>query len=162
MCIRDSTPTVKVTNIIAELIGKEARYMMGVEPELHIVPKEKDSKAAQENADIIGDWLTALLEEQKWSKKLLDAAKDCFIGKRVALKLTGRRGGKLGIQFRPSLEFVYDTDPENVDRLTTVSYTHLIRRRKRGAQHDCRERRKAAQTKRALSVTRHKAQGPIP
>lgn len=75
----DYTPTVKVTNIIAELIGKEARYMMGVEPELHIVPKEKDSKAARANADIIGDWLTALLEEQKWSKKLLDAAKDCFI-----------------------------------------------------------------------------------
>ena len=39
----DYTPTVKVTNIIAELIGKEARYMMGVEPELHIVPKEKDN-----------------------------------------------------------------------------------------------------------------------
>ena len=36
----DYTPTGKVTNIIAELIGKEARYMMGVEPELHIVPKE--------------------------------------------------------------------------------------------------------------------------
>ena len=118
----DYTPTVKVTNIIAELIGKEARYMMGVEPELHIVPKEMDSKAARANADIIGDWLTALLEEQKWSKKLLDAAKDCFIGKRVALKLTGRRGGKLGIQFRPSLEFVYDTDPENVDRLTKVIF----------------------------------------
>ena len=74
----DYTPTVKVTNIIAELIGKEARYMMGVEPELHIVPKEKDNQAAQANADVIGSWLTALLEEQKWSKKLLDAAKDCF------------------------------------------------------------------------------------
>ena len=70
----DYTPTVKVTNIIAELIGKEARYMMGVEPELHIVPKEKDNQAAQANADVIGSWLTALLEEQKWSKKLLDAS----------------------------------------------------------------------------------------
>ena len=118
----DYTPTVKVTNIIAELIGKEARYMMGVEPELRIVPKEKDNQAAQANADVIGSWLTALLEEQKWSKKLLDAAKDCFIGKRVALKLTGRRGGRLGIQFRPSLEFVYDTDPEDVDRLTKVIF----------------------------------------
>ena len=118
----DYTPTVKVTNIIAELIGKEARYMMGVEPELHIVPKEKDNQAAQANADVIGSWLTALLEEQKWSKKLLDAAKDCFIGKRVALKLTGRRGGRLGIQFRPSLEFVFDTDPEDVDRLTKVIF----------------------------------------
>ena len=54
--------------------------MMGVEPELRIVPKEKDNQAAQANADVIGSWLTALLEEQKWSKKLLDAAKDCFIG----------------------------------------------------------------------------------
>ena len=63
----DYTPTVKVTNIIAELIGKEARYMMGVEPELRIVPKEKDNQAAQANADVIGSWLTALLEEQKWS-----------------------------------------------------------------------------------------------
>ena len=92
----DYTPTVKVTNIIAELIGKEARYMMGVEPKLHIVPKEKDNQAAQANADVIGSWLTALLEEQKWSKKLLDAAKDCFIGKRVALKLRSeeRRVGK--------------------------------------------------------------------
>lgn len=118
----DYTPTVKVTNIIAELIGKEARYMMGVEPELRIVPKEKENAQAQADADVLGSWLTALLEEQKWSKKLLDAAKDCFIGKRVALKLTGKRGGRLGIQFRPSLEFVYDTDPEDVDRLTKVIF----------------------------------------
>ena len=99
----DYTPTVKVTNIIAELIGKEARYMMGVEPELHIVPKEKDNQAAQANADVIGSWLTALLEEQKWSKKLLDAAKDCFIGKRVGQ--ARRQAGdsvspQLGVCFR--------------------------------------------------------------
>lgn len=118
----DYTPTVKVTNIIGELIGKEARYMMGVEPEIRVVPRDKGSQTAVQAAQTITDWVGELLTTEKWSKKLLDAAKDCFVGKRVALKLTGQRGGKLGIQFRPSLEFVYDTDTEDVDRLTKVVF----------------------------------------
>ena len=115
----DYKPTVKRTNYIKKLIDDEARYMMGVEPEIKILAKEEGGKDA---AAQIEDWLSDFLRRQRWGDKLIKGARDCFIGKRVALKLTGRPGGKLGVQFRPSLEFVYDTDPEDVDRLSKVVF----------------------------------------
>lgn len=115
----DYKPTVKRTNYIKKLIDDEARYMMGVEPEIKILAKEKGGKDA---AAQIEDWLSDFLRRQRWGDKLIKGARDCFIGKRVALKLTGRPGGKLSVQFRPSLEFVYDTDPEDVDRLSKVVF----------------------------------------
>ncbi len=115
----DYKPTVKRTNYIKKLIDDEARYMMSVEPEVKILAKEESGMDA---AAQVEDWLSDFLRRQRWGDKLIKGARDCFIGKRVALKLTGRPGGKLGVQFRPSLEFVYDTDPEDVDTLRKVVF----------------------------------------
>ena len=115
----DYTPTVKRTNYIKKLIDDEARYMMGVEPEIKVMPKDEKGRDA---AAQIEDWLADFLSRQRWGDKLIKGARDCFIGKRVALKLTGKPGGSLGVQFRPSLEFVYDTDPEDVDKLRKVIF----------------------------------------
>ena len=94
-----------MTNIIAELIGKEARYMMGVEPELHIVPKEKGQQGGAGERGHHRRLADRAAGRTEVEQEAAGRGED-FIGKRVALKLTGRRGGKLGIQFRPSLEFV--------------------------------------------------------
>ena len=113
----DYKPTVKVTNIVKKLIKEEARFMMGVEPEIKIQPMNGENEADRAACAEIEDWLSDFLRRSKWGDKLIKAARDCFIGKRVALKLTGAPGRPLGVQFRPSLEFVYDTDPEDVDKL---------------------------------------------
>lgn len=116
----DYDPTVKTTNFIKKLIKEEARFMMGVEPEINFIAKDgkRDGDAAAE----LTRWLADFLRREGFGRKLIAGARDCFIGKRVAIKLTGARGGALGIQFRPSLEFVYDTDPEDVDTLSKVIF----------------------------------------
>lgn len=118
----DYKPTVKVTNIVKKLIKEEARFMMGVEPEIKIQPMNGENEADRAACAEIEDWLSDFLRRSKWGDKLIKAARDCFIGKRVALKLTGAPGRSLGVQFRPSLEFVYDTDPEDVDKLAKVVF----------------------------------------
>ena len=118
----DYKPTVKVTNIVKKLIKEEARFMMGVEPEIKIQPMNGENEADRAACAEIEDWLSDFLRRSKWGDKLIKAARDCFIGKRVALKLTGAPGRPLGVQFRPSLEFVYDTDPEDVDKLAKVVF----------------------------------------
>lgn len=116
----DYAPTVKTTNFIKKLIKEEARFMMGVEPEISFIARDggRDGEAAA----ALTRWLADFLRREGFGRKLIAGARDCFIGKRVALKLSGARGGALGVQFRPSLEFVYETDPEDVDTLTRVIF----------------------------------------
>lgn len=115
----DYKPTVKTTNFIKKLVKEEARFMMSQEPEIKLVAK--DGKANEAVAEV-ENWLSDLLKNQRWQDKLIKGARDCFIGKRIALKLTGGQGQPLGLQFRPSLEFVFDTDAEDVDRLSKVVF----------------------------------------
>lgn len=118
----DYRPTVRVTNLVKKLIKEEARFMMGVEPEIRIHPLNAAGEQDRAACAQIEDWLSDFLRRNKWGDKLIKGARDCFIGKRVALKLTGAPGRALGVQFRPSLEFVYDTDPEDVDKLSKVIF----------------------------------------
>lgn len=54
----DYKPTVKRTNYIKQLIEKEGRFMMGIEPEINIIAKDsKDNGQAVE----IEKWLSNLL-----------------------------------------------------------------------------------------------------
>lgn len=114
----DYKPTVKKTNFIKKLIKEESRFMMGNEPEIKIAAQDGNADGAAQ----IEDWLADLLRRQRWPDKLIKGARDCFIGKRVALKLTGGKGQPLGIQFRSSLEFVYQTATEDVDKLEKVIF----------------------------------------
>ena len=115
----DYEPTVKRTNYIKKLIKEESRFMMGNEPEIRIVPRDGSQREA---AAQIERWLGELLGRQRWGDKLIKGARDCFVGKRVALKLTGAPGGELGVQFRPSPEFVYETEDEDSERLRRVIF----------------------------------------
>lgn len=117
------TPSKLRTNLVKKLIKDEARFMVGRPPELRIAPD--DSKHA-EHAAAIEDWLQRTLQAERWSSKLLKGARDCFIGKRIALKLGGGPGKPLSIQFRPSLEFVYEVNPEDADRLAKIIFFYQI------------------------------------
>lgn len=114
----DYKPTVMKTNFIKKLIKEESRFMMGNEPEIKITATDGNADGAAQ----IEDWLADLLRRERWADKLIKGARDCFIGKRVALKLTGGKGKPLGIQFRSSLEFVYQTAAEDVDKLEKVIF----------------------------------------
>lgn len=117
------SPTKVRTNLIKKLIKDEARFMMGRAPEIRITPTDK---VHEDNAKQIETWLTGVLTSQRWCSKLIKAARDAFIGKRVAIKLGGGHGRPLSIQFRPSLEFVYEVDEDDADKLTKIIFFYQV------------------------------------
>ena len=93
--------------------------MFGRTPEINLKSKHADAKDIAFAQDILND----MLEKSRFKSKLIQAAKDCFIGKRVAIKISGGFGREPKISFRPSFEFVYSELP--VDR-GKAHICHLI------------------------------------
>lgn len=112
----DYAPTHMITNFVKKLIKKEARFMFSRTPEIRI-----DCPENAEAADEIQRYVKRVLEENEFAKKLPMAGRDCFIGRRVALKLWNG-GGKTEIMFRPSFEFVYDTETDRADEMTKIIF----------------------------------------
>lgn len=108
----DYRPTVCVTNICKKLIKREARFMFGRTPEIR-------TGAGQERAQQV---LERVLEGCSFPDKLLKGARDCFIGKRVAIKLSGGLGEETKVSIRPSLEFVYETKDNDIDTLSKIVF----------------------------------------
>lgn len=106
------------------LINKIARFMFSKTPDFYVDPVIEDSQAEIEAnkraADTYKDLIDAVLKENGFSLAILKAAKDCFIGKRVALMFNINEDTGIQISFLPSLEFVYDVDPNNSNLLTKV------------------------------------------
>ena len=110
----------------AQLIDKQARFMFAAPPDMKItVDKEIDNDSeAQSSLQSIID---AVRKETRLNKKLLKAAKDCFIGKRVAYTVNfDADTGKINISFIPSLGFVYETDEYDTDVLTKLVVFYAV------------------------------------
>lgn len=122
----DYTPTKRITNHIKHLIKEEARFMFSRPPDITIVPtvdgegKEANDKLCAE----LESHLRQVLERSGWQRKLAQAGRDCFVGKRVALKVCGHRDGSAHVQFKPSLEFFHDVEYDDEDRLTRIIFSH--------------------------------------
>lgn len=98
------------------LINKEARFLFSKAPDLW-VKTHGDSEEDKANRTTLQMLVDKVLMANQFSTKLLKAAKDCFIGKRVGYMVNfNQRGVK--VDFLPSLEFVYETDPEDTAVLT--------------------------------------------
>lgn len=109
------TPTRAVTNYAKKLIKAQARFMFGRPPEVTITADGEEQTQALRSA------FRKIWEENGLSAKLLKAGRDCFIGKRVAVKLWGGSQG-VKICFRPSLEFVYDVETDQSEELVKIVF----------------------------------------
>jgi thiol-disulfide isomerase/thioredoxin len=117
----DYIPTKIRTNITKKLINDQARFLFGRTPEFVIDADDGDQEK------ILQAFIDEVLKNNNISKKLLNAAKDAFIGKRVAIKLHADADTKeLKIFFKPSLEFVYDTDIDDTDQLTKIIFFYQL------------------------------------
>lgn len=107
------------------LIDKEARFMFAKSPDFFInVEVDEDMSVAQKKTlrkqqSQLQSFLDKVLEENCIENKLIQAAKDCFIGKRVALFLNVNETG-VKITFEPSLSFTFETDPNDASVLTKI------------------------------------------
>ena len=115
---QDYTPADWHAKKIKMLIDKEARFLFSEPPDITLVDTNSDTSdndRIQPNQEVI----SKVLKENRFSSKLVRAAKDCLIGKRIALVMNfDTNSNKISVTFVPSLEFVYETDPANVDKIT--------------------------------------------
>lgn len=119
----DYQPTKRITNNIKYLIKEVARFMLSRAPEITIQPAS-DDEGNKAKCAALEDYVRRVLKDSGWSGRLSKAGRDQFIGKRVALKVTGGPGQPLRVGFRPALECWALHDPEDVGRLTKMIYLY--------------------------------------
>lgn len=118
-----------------KLINKEARFLFSKHPDFWVtVPYDKETtdettkKQAQEQTTILQNYIDSIFEDTNLFSKLVKAAKDCFIGKRVAYFVNfDEVRQKIMIDFIPSLEFVFETDPNDTSKLTKIITFYIIK-----------------------------------
>lgn len=137
----DYTPADLRFKTARTLIDKEARFLFSRKPDLlvqaEIGESETEKKQAKLNSDILQNLVDSVMAENNIAKKLFQAAKDCFIGKRVACFLNfDNVNGGIGIRFAPSLEFVYDVDTEDCDKLIKIAAFYTVKDNKNNAEQE--------------------------
>ena len=104
------------------LVNKEARFLFSRSPDLWVdVPVKGNDEAAKKANTILQNLVDRVMEKNHFRSKLLKAAKDCFIGKRVAYFVNfNEEKQTIKVDFIPSLEFVYETDEDDTDTITKI------------------------------------------
>lgn len=117
----DYIPAKLPFKLSAALIDKEARFLFAESPDITIEAKGdvgKVSEEAKDNLTTLNDMLTSIFTENKFEQSLLKAARDCFIGKRVAAMVNFNEEDGVTISFIPSTQFLWKIKMGNPNILT--------------------------------------------
>lgn len=101
----------------ASILNKEARFLFSQPPDFSVNPNDVSQEESDSNT-IIQDFLSKVLKRSNFSDGLLKSCKDCFIGKRIAIVVNFNEGAGIKVSFFNSLSFLYETDVEEVNKLT--------------------------------------------
>ena len=120
----DYTPADLRYKTVRALLDKEVRFLFSKPPDFFVEPEMGDTSSerrkAKDSASVYQRLIDGVLKENGFSNALLKAAKDCFIGKRVALMFNINEDSGIQVSFLPSLEFIYDVDPNNTNILIKI------------------------------------------
>lgn len=120
----DYTPADLRYKTIKSLLDKEVRFLFSKPPDfwvdVELGDNKEENKRAKDAASVYQSLVDNVLESNGFNNALIKAAKDCFIGKRVALMFNINESSGIQVSFLPSLEFVYDVDPNNTNNLTKI------------------------------------------
>ena len=119
------TPAELRSKKVKRLIDQQAEFMMSLPPEIK-VSTDAQTDAEKGNENDLQQYINKIFADNFWSGKLLKAAKDCFIGGKVALK-AGIKDGKISIIFVPADGFIYETDPDNTDVITRIILFYCVK-----------------------------------
>lgn len=117
----DYIPADLKFKMVYSLINKEARFLFAEAPDIIInTSGDRDSVSddVKGQVDDLNIMLTKILDANTFEDSLLKAAKDCFIGKRVAGLVNFNEEDGVTIQFLTSTQFIYETKPGNPNVLT--------------------------------------------
>lgn len=117
----DYVPARLRYKLAATLVNKEARFLFAEPPDIKVEAKGDVGKVSDDAKDaltVLNDLLTTVLEANMFEDALLKAAKDCFIGKRVAGLVNFNEEDGVTVTFLPSTQFVYETKVGNPNIIT--------------------------------------------
>ena len=129
----DYVPSHLRFKLTAQLIDKEARFMFAETPDIvagtrgNQKHKSDATDADKKKIDLMQEYLNKVFEDNQFEDALVKAAKDCFVGKRVAgvLNFDNETDGTgITLTFLPSYEFDYkmsDDGANTLERFTTFS-----------------------------------------
>lgn len=108
----DYIPATLKYKMAATLIDKEARFLFAESPDI-VVESKGDvgqvSTEAETALTVLNDIVKTILDINNFEEQLIKAAKDCFIGKRVAGLVNFNEEDGVTITFLPSTNFLYET-----------------------------------------------------
>lgn len=107
----DYVPSQLHYKLSAGLVDKEARFLFGDAPDITINPKGSQGKPSEEqlkNITTMQDLVDSVLVDNKFEQILVKAARDCFIGKRVACLVNFNVDDGITVTFLPSTQFIYE------------------------------------------------------
>lgn len=113
----DYIPARLKYKMCANLINKEARFLFAEEPDVSIKPcgtqgvskdKQVTSDEYSRNLTILKNLVDTVLQKNKFEDILLKAARDCFIGKRVAGVINFNEDDGVTFTFLPSTQFIFE------------------------------------------------------
>lgn len=107
------------------LIDKEARFMFSIPPTIQINKDIAHTEQEKAQATILNDYVARVFDKNGMSDKLVKAAKDCFIGKRVGCILNFSDQYGISITFLKSYEFMYEKDSAGELQKFIAFYTTL-------------------------------------
>lgn len=117
----DYVPAQLKYKMAASLINKEARFLFAEQPDIVVESKGEVGKITEDvkNAlTVLNDLIKTILDKNKFEDALIKAAKDCFIGKRVAGLVNFNEDDGVTITFLPATQFIYETKIGNPNVLT--------------------------------------------
>lgn len=117
----DYTPAQLKYKMAASLINKEARFLFAEPPDISVEAKGdvgKTTEDAKNALTVLNDLVKTVFDNNKFEDALIKAAKDCFIGKRVAGLVNFNEEDGITITFLPSTQFIYETKTGNPNTLT--------------------------------------------
>lgn len=123
----------------SSLVNKEARFLFSETPDIVIEPKDDIGKITQEIKDSmtrLNSLLKGVLDSNMFEDKLLKAAKDCFIGKRVACLVNFNVEDGVTVSFIQSDKFIYETKASNSEILTKFVCFKIIKDAKRSEERE--------------------------
>lgn len=121
----DYIPSQLHYKMAASLINKEARFLFAEAPDVTITTKGDLGKATDEAKDqitIMTDLVKTILDENKFEQQLIKAARDCFIGKRVACLVNFNEIDGVTMTFLPSTQFLYEMNVGNTKLTKFVAF----------------------------------------
>ena len=116
---KDYEPIRKISNYIKKLIKEEARFMFSNTPNFLVTNKE--GEPLQEYQKILDN----ILNNNLFENKIIKGARDCFISKRIAIKVNIIDGEPI-VTFVPSTNFAYETMENRTDKLNKVVFFEKI------------------------------------